>query len=209
MHAPRPYGLAIYGGQLTDKDLAFIDTIAKRLTNTKKTGTLDSLKWVYDLPDGGAVVVYDAGGVFRVIANKPTVSEPVQADYMAHSHIPMLYSGVVVRSIVGRDEGVILHMTEWTKRRIGEYRDNYKPLTQMEFQRFVIDYHNRVREFEPNPPPSKKHTQYTKQRPTWYSGSMVKVMQIVGAMDGRIWRIYLINIGSVLPSNCLIRSKRR
>ena len=181
MHAPRPYGLAVYGGKLTDDDLAFIDSITKRLTNIKRTGELDSLKLVYDLPDGGAVIVYDMGGVFRAIANKPTPTpQDDEHDYMAHSHIPMLYSGVVVRSIVGRDEGVILHMTEWTKRRIGEYRDNYKPLTQMEFRRFVIDYHHRVREFEPNPPPPKKHTQYTRQRPTWYSGSMAKVMQIVG-----------------------------
>lgn len=181
MHAPRPYGLAVYGGKLTDDDLAFIDSIAKRLTNIKRTGELDSLKLVYDLPDGGAVIVYDMGGVFRAIANKPAPTpQDDEHDYMAHSHIPMLYSGVVVRSIVGRDEGVILHMTEWTKRRIGEYRDNYKPMTQMEFRRFVIDYHHRVREFEPNPPPPKKHTQYTRQRPTWYSGSMAKVMQIVG-----------------------------
>lgn len=181
MHAQRPYGLAVYGGELTDDDLAFIDSIAKRLTNIKRTGKLDSLKLVYDLPNGGAVIVYDMGGVFRAIANKPTPTpQDDEHDYMAHSHIPMLYSGVVVRSIVGRDEGVILHMTEWTKRRIGEYRDNYKPMTQMEFRRFVIDYHHRVREFEPNPPPPKKHTQYTRQRPTWYSGSMAKVMQIVG-----------------------------
>lgn len=181
MHAQRPYGLAVYGGELSDDDLAFIDSIAKRLTNIKRTGELDSLKLVYDLPNGGAVIVYDMGGVFRAIANKPAPTpQDDEHDYMAHSHIPMLYSGVVVRSIVGRDEGVILHMTEWTKRRIGEYRDNYKPLTQMEFRRFVIDYHHRVREFEPNPPPPKKHTQYTRQRPTWYSGSMAKVMQIVG-----------------------------
>lgn len=90
MHAPRPYGLAVYGGQLTDKDLAFIDSIAKRLTNIKKTGRLDSLKLVYDLPDGGAVIVYDMGGVFRVIATKPKIdkTDDPQTDHMAHGHIP-------------------------------------------------------------------------------------------------------------------------
>lgn len=181
MHAPRPYGLAVYGGQLTNNDLAFIDSIAKRLTNIKSTSELDSLKLTYDLPDGGAVVVADMGGVFRAITTKPTPpnDEPRQ-DYIAHSDIPMLYSGVITRAIVGADEGVMMEVTEWTRRRLTSYHKNKKSPKRLDLKRFVIDYHSRVREFEPNPLPAKRHTQYTKQRPTWYSGSMAKVMQIVG-----------------------------
>lgn len=182
MHAPRPYGLAVYGGTLTDDDLAFIDSIAKRLTNIKKTGGLDSLKLVYDLPDGGAVIAYDMGGVFRVIATKPKIdkTDDLQADHIAHGHIPMLYSGVITRAMVRQGQGVKMTITEQTRRRMGDYKGRYKPFKRLELQRFVIDYHDRVKEFEPNPPPPIRHTQYAKQRPTWYSGSMAKVMQIVG-----------------------------
>lgn len=182
MHAPRPYGLAVYGGQLTNKDLAFIDSIAKRLTNIKKTGRLDSLKLVYDLPDGGAVIIYDMGGVFRVIATKPKIdkTDDLQTDHMAHGHIPMLYSGIVTRAMVRQGQGVKMTITEQTRRRMGDYKGRYKPFKHLELQRFVIDYHDKVQEFIPNPPPPLRHTQYVKQRPTWYSGSMAKVMQIVG-----------------------------
>lgn len=181
MHTPRPYGLTVYGGELTGNDLAFIDSIAKRLTNIKSTSELDSLKLTYDLPDGGAVVVYDMGGVFRAIATKPVPPDTTpRQDYMAHSNIPMLYSGVITRAIVGADEGVLMEVTNWTRRRLTSYHKNKKAPQRLDLKRFVIGYHSRVREFEPNPPPVKRHTQYTKQRPTWYSGSMAKVMQIVG-----------------------------
>lgn len=183
MHAPRPYGLSIYGGQLTNDDLAFIDGIAKRLTNIKRTGELDSLKMVYDLPDGGSVIVYDMGGVFRAVANKsvfmPTPQDD-KHDYMAHSHIPMLYSGVITRSIVRQNQGVQMLITEQTRRRLVGYNTQQLPNKRLDLERFVISYHERVQEFEPNPPPTLKHTQYARQRPTWYSGSMAKVMQIVG-----------------------------
>lgn len=181
MHTPRPFGLAAYGGQLTADDLAFIDHIAKQLTNVKDTSKLQSLKWVYDLPDGGEVVIYDMGGVFRAIATKPTEQdEPPQHDYMAHSHIPMLFSGAITKSIVGSDEGVGLQITSNTQRRLTGYDSYKKAPSKLELMRFVIDYPTHLKEFEPDPPPRKKHTQYTKARPTWYSGSMAKVVQIVG-----------------------------
>lgn len=181
MHTPRPFGLAAYGGQLTADDLAFIDHIAKQLTNVKDTSKLQSLKWVYDLPDGGEVVIYDMGGVFRAIATKPSEQdEPPQHDYTAHSYIPMLFSGAITKSIVGYDEGVSLQITSNTQRRLTDYDSYKKAPSKLELMRFVVDYPPHIKEFEPNPPPRKKHTQYAKARPTWYSGSMAKVVQIVG-----------------------------
>lgn len=204
MHTPRPYGLAVYGGQLTDKDLAFIDGIAKRLTNIKRIGKLDSIKLVYDLPDGGAVIIYDMGGVFRAIATKPKPSQTddLQADHMAHGHIPMLYSGVITRAMVRQGQGVKMVITEQTRRRMGDYKGRYKPLKHLELQRFVIDYHDKVQEFIPNPPSALRHTQYVKQRPTWYSGSMAKVMQIVGgygrqdlkSLPDKFWERATVNL---------------
>lgn len=182
MHAPRPYGLAVYGSTLTDDDRHYIDNLAKKLTNLKGISRLDSLKLTHELPDGGQVMMYDMGGVFRAVAVKPSMIDdvPHTHDYMVHSHIPMMYSGVIVKSMVRADEGVAMQITDWTRRRLTNYHKEKKAPKQLELQRFVIDYHDRVQEFKPNPPPPQKHTQYTRQRPTWYSGSMAKVMQIVG-----------------------------
>lgn len=183
MHAPRPFGLAVYGGQLTADDLAFIDSIAKRLTNIKTTGELTSLKLVYDLPDGGSVVVSDMGGIFRAVATKSVVpTKPIQADYMATADVPMLFSGIITKAVVRADEGVEIAITDWTKRRLRQYNPNFEatPRKRLTLHRFAIDYHKSVQEFAPNPPPPRRHTQYTKQRPTRYSGSMAKVIQIVG-----------------------------
>ena len=71
MHQPRPYGLHAIGKPLTEKDEAFIASIAKRITNLKELSRVDSLKMVYDLPDGGYAIVQDMGGNFRVISHKP------------------------------------------------------------------------------------------------------------------------------------------
>lgn len=181
MHTPRPYGLTVYGGELTGNDLAFIDNIAKRLTNIKTTSELHHLKLVYDLPDGGSAVLSDMGGAFRIVASKPIkTSADTPADYMAHSNIPMLYSGVITKAIIRHNQGVQMLITEQTRKRIGGYNGRYKPPKLLDLQRFVIDYHDSVQEFIPNPPSALRHTQYARQRPTWYSGSMARVMQIVG-----------------------------
>ncbi|MBX6209462.1 hypothetical protein ISD46_33435, partial [Pseudomonas aeruginosa] len=47
-------------------------------------------------------------------------------------------------------------------------------------QRFVIKYEPRFQYFEPREQGIYTFTQYVKQRPTWYSGAMAEVMQVVG-----------------------------
>ena len=46
--------------------------------------------------------------------------------------------------------------------------------------RFAIPYSEMVYELAPKVETALLYTQYVAQRPTWYSGAMAEVMQIVG-----------------------------
>jgi hypothetical protein len=70
MHSPRPYALAVEGGELTDQDRLFIDHIATKVTNFKEVSALKNIKYTRALPDGGVVIVYDMAGIFKAIAYK-------------------------------------------------------------------------------------------------------------------------------------------
>jgi len=54
------------------------------------------------------------------------------------------------------------------------------PPQEVALQRFRIGYSQMVEEFIPKFATNLAHTQYAQQRPTWYSGAMAEVMQIVG-----------------------------
>ena len=181
MHQPRPYGLHVIGLPLTDKDEAFISSVAVRITNLKELSGVDSMKMVYDLPDGGYVIVQDMGGNFRVIAHKPKMVNEIIADGLASTFIPMLYSGVVTRSGVFENEGVGIKLTESARNRLRQYDSSIaKPSTDLSLFKFRIRYSGRYQEFIPNRESAILQTQYSQLRPTWYSGAMAEVMQIVG-----------------------------
>lgn len=181
MHQPRPYGLHAIGNPITEKDEAFIASIAKRITNLKDISEVDSLKMVYDLPDGGYVIVQDMGGNFRVISHKPIHGKDPIFDGVETDYVPMLFSGTITKAVVNEREPVGLRLTEQARRRLTNYDPNKsKPSKDIELQRFRIDYNNMVAEFKPKPPTAILRTQYSQQRPTWYSGAMAEVMQIVG-----------------------------
>lgn len=136
---------------------------------------------VRTLPDGGFVIAQDAGGVFRTITHKPVPADPPDPyEGLALDYIPMLFSGVVKKAVVMGNEGVSMEVTQQTIKRLAGYKPNNQQRgTQFTLQRFVIGYHNMVSEFMQKPG-AAFHTQYVQQRPTWYSGSMATVMQIVG-----------------------------
>ena len=183
MHQPRPYGLHAIGKPLTEKDETFIASIAKRITNLKDISGVDSLKMVYDLPDGGYVIVQDMGGNFRVIAHKPVaIKNDVVATGIANTGVPMLYSGVITKSVVRKlDEGVGLRITQTCRRRLTHYNpENPMPSKDLQLQRFKVDYDDSFMEFKETKESLFLKTQYDKLRPTWYSGAMSEVMQVVG-----------------------------
>lgn len=182
MHQARPYGLHVIGGSLTDKDTARINSAAVRFTNLKELSQLDSLKLVYDLPDGGSFIVQDMGGNFRVIAYKPEHKGILLSDGIAKDYIPMLFSGVVSKGGLLREgQGLDLILTKTTRRRIFNFTENKIAPRNVQLLKFSCPYHYLFNEFLPlQKIPGVIYTQYDQQRPTWYSGAMAEVMQIVG-----------------------------
>lgn len=204
MQTPRPYGLSVQGGELTDKDNTFIQATVLRFTNYKQTNQLESLRTFYDLPDGGYFVVQDMGGIFKVIAYKDEIDiEKIVFDGLAKLYVPMLFSGVITRPIVRVDDelGIGMNITQQTRLRLANYDFQRLPGSSLNLHKFKVRINMAVvGEFQP-PLASDEviHTQYSQQRPTWYSGAMSEVMQVVGG--------YGIQDVSDLPDTQLERAR--
>lgn len=182
MHQGKPYGLHVVGKPLTEKDEAFVSATALRFTNLKSVSNIDTLKMVYELPDGGSFIIQDAGGNFRVIAHKPIIDqEQPKFDGLARSTVPMLFSGAIVgNAILREDQGLSMNLSLQTRKRVLGYINGYAP-KNVRLMRFACKYGALFQEFMPEQPISNVvYTQYLQQRPTWYSGAMSEVMQIVG-----------------------------
>ena len=182
MHQPRPHGLLAVGGEPTSEDSAAIELLARRLTNLKTLSGVESLRMVRSLPGGGYVIAQDMGGTFRCITHKPAPPPPPPPfDGVAKDYIPMLFSGVVTKAVLRQGEGLGMRFTEQTRRRLANYDPENLGPDRAALQRFAIEYHTLVSELMPQIPGSVfTYTQYVAQRPTWYSGAMAEVMQIVG-----------------------------
>lgn len=179
MHSPRPFGLLQYGEEISARDLSFISGLVQKCTNFKDVSNLPSVKAVRALPDGGYVIVSDMGGNLRVITHKPKEKPKESQQLQAFSYIPMLFSGRVVTPTPVIGDGVTLQLTTCCRRRL----ENYKKLapSRVTLQRFEIEHNDYFRELMPKVQPIRNtYTQYVNQRPTWYSGAMAEVVQIVG-----------------------------
>ena len=185
MHQPRPHGK--FGQEdATRDDVAFAESLMRHVTNIKQTAGLDSFKMVRALPDGGMVVALDMGGIVKTIIRKPK-PEVVEDDELAEvsADVPMLFSGIVERTILRGGEKPAVNLTTQTTKRLGGYgakkkkpEETYSTASRQELERFNIPYGPRFSEFEPKPG-AAKHTQYAQLRATWYSGAMAQVVQIV------------------------------
>ena len=183
MYQPRPHGLHVTGGELTADDSAAIELLARRLTNIKQTSSLPSLRMVRALPDGGYAIAQDMGGVFSVRAFKaPEDGRQPEFDGLAKDYTPALFSGVITKALLEGEEGTGIKLTEAARRRLSGYSTKTAdlPPKDVSLQRFRIGYNQLVEEFIPKFATSLAYTQYAQQRPTWYSGAMAEVMQIVG-----------------------------
>lgn len=183
MHSPRPYGLVVVDGLLSENDKLFIDHEIRKFSNNKTLSQLDHIRQVKDLPDGGYVILQDMGGILKAIAHKElSINNELELDGLAKLYVPMLYSGVITKSIVLTDEGKVgIKLTEQARRRLIGYEKNKSlPAKEVELQRFKIEYSPYFQYFKPQYTGIYTYTQYVKQRPTWYSGAMVEVVQIVG-----------------------------
>jgi hypothetical protein len=183
MHQPKPYGLLVLDGKLSDRDQLFIDQELKKLTNQKTVSNLDSIRQVKNLPDGGYVILQDMAGILKAIVHKELSFDEFELDGLAKVYVPMLYSSVITKARVRKEDGVGLKVTEQCRRRLINYSKELDlPNKELHLQRFVIKPNDKlVPEFIPrNTFSDFITTQYVQQRPTWYSGAMAEVMQIVG-----------------------------
>lgn len=182
MHSPRPYGLLVINGELTENDNLFIDHQLKKLSNQKVISNLESIRQVKDLPDGGYVILQDMGGMLKAIAHKELLLDEFESDGLAKVYVPMLYSGVITKARIRKEEGVSLKLTEQSRRRLINYSNETLPNKELNLQRFIIEPNAQiVPEFIPqNSFSDFITTQYVQQRSTWYSGAMAEVMQIIG-----------------------------
>lgn len=169
MHQPRPFGLHVENGELTKDDLSFINHQALRLTNLKDLSGVDSLKMVYDLPDGGVAILQDAGGIFKVIADKQRQKDSDAHHYSAS--IPMLLSGVITNAWVKEDEPTGVKITQTCRRRLNGYEDTKLPPQELLLHRLTIG--------NTSPLTDQFISQYVSSYPTWYSGAMAEVVQII------------------------------
>lgn len=185
MHSARPYGLAVYGGDLTDEDHLFIAKYATIVSNFKDASQLESLKYTRLLPDGGFVIIQDAGGVFRAIAVKPQQPPEQQNELtgIAPVKIPMMFSGVIDKGISRNGEGIEIAISNTCAKRLGGYEH---PLGgSMKLQRFRCEYFEMMKYmFVPQmmqgfPPEQLLYTQYDQLKAGWYSGAMAETVQIV------------------------------
>ena len=177
MHQPRPFALFVENGELSKDDLSFIQHTVQKFTNYKQVNELDSLKRVYDLPDGGTAIMQDMGGTLRVIVDKPLSEiQPLSTKYK----IPMILSGVIQRPIIKDDSNISLKATTTTRRRLIGYDPNKSmPPQTLEFRKLAVEYDYQFKYFEPRYKGIMLYTQYHKLLPTWYSGAMASVVQVI------------------------------
>lgn len=182
MHQPRQHGT--FGAE-TEEDAAEAERLARRVTNFKTVSGLDSFKMTRTLPSGAIAIATDMGGVFRVIIQprQKETTERQETDGIATAYIPMIFCGVINTGIVRPGDGVRIKLTETTRSRLVSYKPTDErplPPREVSLQRFVIEHNGRVSELRPKKPTSYTWTQYHNQRPTWYSGAMAEVVQVVG-----------------------------
>ena len=145
-HAPRPYGLHLWGDDPLDVlDMHAIDGWARRVSLLKSAGRLEGLQLRRVLPSGRVVRAVDQGGVFRVHV-WPKAGDSGFPEHQGDS-IPMFFSGVLVngRSLGGA--GIELELTRQCRDRLRGY-DKTAPLPAAKqwLKRFRIDVPDIVSE---------------------------------------------------------------
>lgn len=190
MHESRPYGLFVRGAELTDEDLLFIDLCCKKVSNLKQISNLESIKYTRELPNGGYVIVQDAGGVFRAIAYKTEAQEEsVLGSSEVKFTMPMLFSGVIDQGVSRNGRGIEVKLTSMCARRVGGYESPVASIQELKRFRCPYSDNNKILipEYAQNlNPDNLMHTQYTALKATWFSGAMAEVVQIVGGYGRQV-----------------------
>lgn len=179
MHQPRPHGQF---GAASEEDAAAAELLARRLSNFKTVSGLSSLKLARTLPSGAMAIAIDAGGVQRVIIQQPEQVKPqvFVSDGLAKNFVPMFFSGMVTSGRVRHGQPASLRITKMTRRRLSGYKHMNVP-EYIKLMRFVVEIPQQLKEFEPKfGSENFVTTQYASCRPTWWSGAMAQLVQVVG-----------------------------
>ena len=178
MHEPQPFSKFL-PDDLSAEDAAFIANFTRRFSNLKDVSNLASMKMVRTLPSGGQAIVFDMGGVRKVIVRAPQVdrSEDARSDGKAKLAVPMLFSGLVEKAIVPFGEGVTLELTDVCSRRLKGYEGSGPG--RVKLKRFAIEYGPKHQEFRPDSS-NLLHSQYAQLRASWFSGRMAALVQVAG-----------------------------
>ena len=195
MHQPVPHGAFAPGDAPTTGDQGFGERLLKSLVNECTLGGLPKMTLTRTLPDGGTVTALYDHGVARLVYNKggKVFSQQDDEPVPPQITIPMLVCGNVLKPVVKVDDPVTILVTEQTRKRLANYPEEAPPAQagqwkrpprplpkkKLDFKRFNIDYHPRFSEFKPPGMSLFRQTQYTKLYPSWYSGAMAEVVQIV------------------------------
>ena len=184
MHQPRPFGRHS-NEELSPEDKAAIDLFARKLTNLKNASQLDGFKMVRQLPSGKVAVASDLGGSFRITVHTEDEKKPFKDEGVAKLHIPALISGAITRHKVltvgdgGKIQPVKIRLTAQCRKRLAGYDQNKEIPKELELRRFSIEYATKFKYFKPKKPGIYTFTQYGKLLPTWYSGAMSEVVQVI------------------------------
>ncbi len=183
MHSPRPYGKAVNGTPPTEADSAEMDAWVRRLTNLKATYGVDSLRLVRPLQGGGFAVAQDMGGVFKVLCYKPE-AEPDRApmhEGLATSYVPMLFCGKVSRTPAPAERPLEVTLTAKTRERLRAYSENNPAVPGVvSLARFNCRLPSHLVDFSLWFEQEDLEHQAFQVRPTWWSGAMAEVIQVVG-----------------------------
>lgn len=190
MPGPKPHGRFAPNGQPSQLDAATAEAWSKRLQALKSAYGLDSLQIVRDLPGGARVIAFDMGGLRKTIVLQPeriAHEDPDQPKIPAVSSLPMLFSGVVTKPIASANPespttNVEVLLSDGTLRRLRGYSNDadWSPLKRIRMERFTIPYGPSFQSLAPlRPSEALIFTQYHGQLPTWYSGAMRQVVQVV------------------------------
>lgn len=192
MHAPKPYGIGVSGDAPTDRDSAFIANCVRKISNFKNMSGVDTIKYTRALPDGGFVIIHNSYGLLKAIVLKEPKVKPVVKTYgLALPTIPMLFSGVFTKTdALIKTEGVELTLTKQCAKRLAGYDHTIHIPVKQKLHRFRCEYSLLYKELEPEAaknfdPDTLLFTQYGNHVPSWYSGAMAEVVQIVSGFGSQ------------------------
>jgi hypothetical protein len=179
MHQPRPHGRFYYGeGELDQDDAAAAELLLRRLTNLKGVSRLDALKMARTLPSGATAIAQDAGGVVRLLIYPKVERDEPEHEGIAEDYVPMLFCGAIDNGMGVPGKPIDVAVTNTTQRRLGQYVKGEEAAARLSLARFNCRIPNHLKLFGGELEPFM--TQYARLRPTWWTGAMAQVVQIVG-----------------------------